>query len=205
MGTIKVDDGREIFFKDWGTGQPIVFHHGWPLSGDEWDTQLLLDKGYRVVAHDRRGHGRSSPSSPGNDMETYAADVAALVSHLDLTDATDIGHSTGGLEATRYVASYGNGGGRRGAGDLPGIGRTGRVHAGARPARGSGTAAPSGRAPSMTPSTPYELVAPSRWAQPPKQFNFSSLQAVAACPRRWQLPHSEWGTFSRFPERAHPR
>jgi non-heme chloroperoxidase len=94
MSKIKTDDGTE--FKDWGTGQPIVFHHGWPLSADEWDNQLLffLEKGLRVVAHDRRGHGRSSPSSSRNDMDTYAADVAALVSHLDLKNAIHVGHST---------------------------------------------------------------------------------------------------------------
>jgi non-heme chloroperoxidase len=112
MSKIKTDDGTEIFFKDWGTGQPIVFHHGWPLSADEWDNQLLffLEKGFRVVAHDRRGHGRSSPSSSRNDTDTYAADVAALVSHLDLKNAIHVGHSTGGGEATRYVSRYGGGG-----------------------------------------------------------------------------------------------
>ena len=112
MSKIKTDDGTEIFFKDWGTGQPIVFHHGWPLSADESDNQLLffLEKGFRVVAHDRRGHGRSSPSSSRNDMDTYAADVAALVSHLDLKNAIHVGHSTGGGEATRYVSRYGGGG-----------------------------------------------------------------------------------------------
>ena len=109
MNTIKTKDGTEIFYKDWGTGQPIVFHHGWPLSGDDWDTQMLffLKQGYRVIAHDRRGHGRSSQSALGHDMDTYAADVAALVSALDLTDAIHVGHSTGGGEATRYVAKYG--------------------------------------------------------------------------------------------------
>ena len=109
MNTIKTKDGTEIFYKDWGTGQPIVFHHGWPLSGDDWDTQMLffLKQGYRVIAHDRRGHGRSSQSAHGHDMDTYAADVAALVSALDLTDAIHVGHSTGGGEATRYVAKYG--------------------------------------------------------------------------------------------------
>lgn len=109
MNTIKTKDGTEIFYKDWGTGQPIVFHHGWPLSGDDWDTQMLffLKQGYRVIAHDRRGHGRSSQSALGHDMDTYAADVAALVSALDLTDAIHVGHSTGGGEATRYAAKYG--------------------------------------------------------------------------------------------------
>jgi non-heme chloroperoxidase len=109
MNPIKHKDGTEIFYKDWGTGQPILFHHGWPLSGDDWDTQMLffLKQGYRVIAHDRRGHGRSSQTADGHDMDTYAADVAALVSALDLTDVIHVGHSTGGGEATRYVAKYG--------------------------------------------------------------------------------------------------
>jgi non-heme chloroperoxidase len=112
MGTITVNDGTEIFFKEWGVGQPIVFHHGWPLSGDDWDTQMMFfaDHGYRVIAHDRRGHGRSSPSSRGNDMDTYAADVAALTAHLGLRNAVHIGHSTGGGEVIRYVARYGGNG-----------------------------------------------------------------------------------------------
>ena len=116
MGTITTKDGVEIFYKDWGpgNGQPIVFHHGWPLSADDWDTQLLyfLDKGHRVVAHDRRGHGRSSQASDGHDMDHYAADVAAVVEHLDLRNAVHIGHSTGGGEATRYVARHGQRQGR---------------------------------------------------------------------------------------------
>lgn len=112
MSTIKVKDGTEIFYKEWGTGQPIVFHHGWPLSGDDWDTQMMYFSamGFRVVAHDRRGHGRSSPSATGNDMDTYAADVAAVTAHLGLRDAIHIGHSTGGGEVIRYVAKYGAGG-----------------------------------------------------------------------------------------------
>jgi non-heme chloroperoxidase len=112
MSTYKVKDGTEIFYKDWGTGQPIVFHHGWPLSSDDWDAQLMffLDKGYRVIAHDRRGHGRSSQTMDGNEMDTYAADVAALAEHLDLKGAVHIGHSTGGGEVARYVARYGGGG-----------------------------------------------------------------------------------------------
>jgi non-heme chloroperoxidase len=111
MNTIKTKDGAEIFYKDWGAGQPIVFHHGWPLSGDDWDAQMLffLKQGYRVIAHDRRGHGRSSQTSGGHDMDTYAADVAAMVAALDLRDAIHVGHSTGGGEATRYVAKYGKG------------------------------------------------------------------------------------------------
>jgi non-heme chloroperoxidase len=104
-------DGTDIFYKDWGPkdAQPIVFHHGWPLSGDDWDTQMLffLKQGYRVIAHDRRGHGRSSQTANGHDMDTYAADVAALVEALDLRDVIHIGHSTGGGEATRYVARHG--------------------------------------------------------------------------------------------------
>src|SRR5215813_13891043 len=109
MGTITTKDGTEIFYKDWGKGQPIVFSHGWPLSADDWDAQLLffLKQGYRVVAHDRRGHGRSTQTSSGHDMDTYAADAAALVSALDLRGAIHVGHSTGGGEATRYVARYG--------------------------------------------------------------------------------------------------
>ncbi|RUU65781.1 alpha/beta hydrolase [Mesorhizobium sp. M2C.T.Ca.TU.009.01.2.1] len=105
-------DGTQIFYKDWGTGQPIVFHHGWPLSSDDWDAQMLffLSKGYRVIAHDRRGHGRSSQTDTGNEMDTYAADVAALAAHLDLKDAIHVGHSTGGGEVARYVAQYGGAG-----------------------------------------------------------------------------------------------
>lgn len=111
MSTIKVKDGTEIFYKDWGTGQPIVFHHGWPLSGDDWDTQMMffLKEGYRVIAHDRRGHGRSSQSADGHEMDTYAADVAELAAALDLKDAIHIGHSTGGGEVIRYVAKHGKG------------------------------------------------------------------------------------------------
>jgi non-heme chloroperoxidase len=116
MGTITTTDGVEIFFKDWGgrNAQPIVFHHGWPLSADDWDTQMLyfLGQGYRVVAHDRRGHGRSAQVGDGHDMDHYAADVAAVVEHLDLRNAIHIGHSTGGGEATRYVARHGQPQGR---------------------------------------------------------------------------------------------
>ena len=109
MSFITTRDGTNIFYKDWGSGQPIVFHHGWPLSADDWDNQMLffLDRGYRVIAHDRRGHGRSTQTDTGNDMDTYAADVAELVQALDLEDAIHIGHSTGGGEVTRYVARYG--------------------------------------------------------------------------------------------------
>ncbi|TIO07573.1 alpha/beta hydrolase [Mesorhizobium sp.] len=109
MSVFTTKDGTEIFYKDWGTGQPIVFHHGWPLSADDWDNQMLffLEKGYRVIAHDRRGHGRSTQTATGNEMDTYAADVAALVAHLDLKNAVHIGHSTGGGEVARYVARYG--------------------------------------------------------------------------------------------------
>jgi len=105
---ITTSDGTELFYKDWGPrdAQPIVFHHGWPLSSDEWDPQLMyfLSHGFRVVAHDRRGHGRSSQTELGTDMDTYAADVTTLVEYLDLSGAVHIGHSTGGGEATRYVA-----------------------------------------------------------------------------------------------------
>jgi non-heme chloroperoxidase len=111
MQSITTTDGTKLFYKDWGEGQPIVFHHGWPLSGDDWDAQMLyfLDKGYRVIAHDRRGHGRSTQVSDGHDMDTYASDVAELVAHLDLRNAIHVGHSTGGGEATRYVARHGTG------------------------------------------------------------------------------------------------
>lgn len=106
MPIITTQDGTEIFYKDWGSGQPIVFHHGWPLSADDWDAQMLffLQHGYRVIAHDRRGHGRSSQTSGGNEMDTYAADVIALAAHLDLKNAFHVGHSTGGGEVAHYVA-----------------------------------------------------------------------------------------------------
>ncbi len=108
MATITVKDGTTIFYKDWGpkTAQPIVFHHGWPLSADDWDAQMLyfLEKGYRVIAHDRRGHGRSTQTDTGNDMATYAADVIELADALDLKNAVHIGHSTGGGEVAAYVA-----------------------------------------------------------------------------------------------------
>ncbi|MFE1753910.1 alpha/beta fold hydrolase [Streptomyces anandii] len=108
MGTVTTDDGTVIFYKDWGPrdGRPVVFHHGWPLSADDWDNQMLffLSHGYRVIAHDRRGHGRSTQSATGHDMDTYAADVIALTDHLDLREAFHIGHSTGGGEVARYVA-----------------------------------------------------------------------------------------------------
>lgn len=112
MGTITVKDGTEIFYKDWGKGPAIVFHHGWPLSADDWDSQLLyfLSQGFRVVAYDRRGHGRSSPSFTNNDMDTYADDCAALVKHLGLKGAIHVGHSTGGGEVTRFVAKHGGNG-----------------------------------------------------------------------------------------------
>jgi len=116
MSTITTSDGVQIFYKDWGpkTAQPIVFHHGWPLSSDDWDAQLLyfVGKGFRVVAHDRRGHGRSSQVSEGHDMDHYAADAAAVAEHLDLRNAVHIGHSTGGGEVARYVAKYGQPRGR---------------------------------------------------------------------------------------------
>ena len=111
MSTITTKDGVEIFYKDWGRGQPIVFHHGWPLSSDDWDAQMLffVQQGYRVVGIDRRGHGRSSQVSDGHDMDHYAADAAAVVEHLDLRNAVHVGHSTGGGEVTRYVARHGRG------------------------------------------------------------------------------------------------
>ena len=113
MGFITTKDGTQIFYKDWGPkeAQPIVFHHGWPLSSDDWDAQLMffLNKGYRVVAHDRRGHGRSEQTDGGNEMDTYASDVDDLVTALDLKNAVHVGHSTGGGEVTRYVAQHGKG------------------------------------------------------------------------------------------------
>ncbi|SIT30596.1 alpha/beta fold hydrolase [Achromobacter sp. MFA1 R4] len=116
MSTITTPDGVEIFYKDWGpkTAQPIMFHHGWPLSSDDWDTQMLffLAQGFRVIAHDRRGHGRSSQVSDGHDMDHYAADAAAVAQHLDLRNAVHIGHSTGGGEVARYVARHGEPQGR---------------------------------------------------------------------------------------------
>ena len=109
MPTVTTKDGVEIFYKDWGTGQPIVFSHGWPLSADDWDAQMLffLGKGFRVVAHDRRGHGRSTQTGSGHDMDHYADDLAALTAHLDLKNAVHVGHSTGGGEVVHYLARHG--------------------------------------------------------------------------------------------------
>ncbi|WP_327139023.1 alpha/beta fold hydrolase [Nocardia sp. NBC_01327] len=109
MPIITTPDGVDIYYKDWGTGQPIVFSHGWPLSSDDWDTQLMffLSHGFRVVAHDRRGHGRSAQVAEGHDMDHYADDLAAVVTHLDLSDAVHIGHSTGGGEVVRYLSRHG--------------------------------------------------------------------------------------------------
>ncbi|MBY5647635.1 alpha/beta hydrolase [Rhizobium leguminosarum] len=116
MSTVTTKDGVEIFYKDWGpkSAQPIMFHHGWPLCSDDWDGQMLffLEKGYRVVAHDRRGHGRSTQVGDGHDMDHYAADAAAVVEHLDLRNTVHVGHSTGGGEATHYVARHGQPQGR---------------------------------------------------------------------------------------------
>src|SRR6201991_392733 len=109
MSTITTADGTEIFFKDWGSGQPIVFSHGWPLSADDWNAQMLffLHQGFRVIAHDRRGHGRSSQTTGGNEMDTYADDLAAVFNKLDLKNAVMIGHSTGGGEVARYLGRHG--------------------------------------------------------------------------------------------------
>ncbi|KXV23139.1 MAG: alpha/beta hydrolase [Gluconobacter sp.] len=116
MPFVTTSDGVEIFYKDWGPkdAQPIVFHHGWPLSADDWDAQMLffLSKGFRVIAHDRRGHGRSTQVSDGHDMDHYAADTSAVVEHLDLKNAIHVGHSTGGGQVARYVAKYGQPQGR---------------------------------------------------------------------------------------------
>src|SRR5579864_7883717 len=110
MNVITTTDGTKIYFKDWGTGQPVVFSHGWPLTADAWDSQMLFlgEKGYRVIAHDRRGHGRSSQPWNGNEMDTYADDLATLVETLDLKNATLVGHSTGGGEVARYIGRYGS-------------------------------------------------------------------------------------------------
>jgi non-heme chloroperoxidase len=109
MPTITTKDGTQIYYKDWGEGQPIVFSHGWPLSADDWDAQMMffLNHGYRVIAHDRRGHGRSSQTGDGHDMDHYADDLAELTAHLDLKNAIHVGHSTGGGEVTRYIARHG--------------------------------------------------------------------------------------------------
>lgn len=109
MATITTSDGTEIFYKDWGSGRPIVFSHGWPLSSDDWDNQMLyfLQQGYRVIAHDRRGHGRSTQTPGGHDLDHYADDLAALTEHLDLRGAIHVGHSTGGGEVVRYLARHG--------------------------------------------------------------------------------------------------
>ena len=110
MPTITVKDGTQIFYKDWGSGQPIVFSHGWPLSADDWDGQMLFfgQRGYRVIAHDRRGHGRSTQTWDGNEMNTYSDDLAALTEKLDLKNAIHIGHSTGGGEVARYIGRHGS-------------------------------------------------------------------------------------------------
>jgi non-heme chloroperoxidase len=109
MPTITTKDGTQIYYKDWGEGQPVVFSHGWPLSADDWDTQMMffLNHGYRVIAHDRRGHGRSSQTGDGHDMDHYADDLAELTAHLDLKNAIHVGHSTGGGEVARYIARHG--------------------------------------------------------------------------------------------------
>jgi non-heme chloroperoxidase len=109
MSTITTEEGTQIYYKDWGTGQPVVFSHGWPLNADAWESQMvyLASNGYRVIGHDRRGHGRSSQPSGGNEMDTYADDLAELIEALDLRDAVMIGHSTGGGEVTRYIGRHG--------------------------------------------------------------------------------------------------
>ncbi|MFO0917622.1 MAG: alpha/beta hydrolase [Planctomycetaceae bacterium] len=111
MSTVTTPDGAQIYYKDWGSGQPIVFSHGWPLSADDWDAQMMFfaSRGYRCIAHDRRGHGRSSQTWHGNDMDTYADDLLAVVEHLDLKDAVHVGHSTGGGEVARYIGKHSHG------------------------------------------------------------------------------------------------
>jgi non-heme chloroperoxidase len=117
MPVVRTKDGVEIFYKDWGSGQPIVFSHGWPLSADDWDPQMLffLAKGYRVIAHDRRGHGRSTQVGDGHDLDHYADDLAAVTRHLNLKDVIHVGHSTGGGEVVRYLARHGDSGVARAA------------------------------------------------------------------------------------------
>ena len=112
MPIITTNDGTEIFYKDWGSGQPIVFSHGWPLTADDWDAQMLffLNHGYRVIAHDRRGHGRSAQTGDGHDMDHYADDLAALTAHLGLKNAIHVGHSTGGGEVAHYLGRHGESG-----------------------------------------------------------------------------------------------
>jgi non-heme chloroperoxidase len=114
MPTVTTQDGTQIHYKDWGSGQPIVFSHGWPLSGDDWDAQMIYfgSRGFRVIAHDRRGHGRSSQTWHGNDMDTYVDDLLTLAERLDLKNAVHVGHSTGGGEVARYVGKHGSGSGR---------------------------------------------------------------------------------------------
>jgi non-heme chloroperoxidase len=109
MNSVKTKDGIEIFYKDWGSGQPIVFSHGWPLSADDWDTQMMffLNRGFRVIAHDRRGHGRSTQTAEGHDMDHYADDLATVTAHLNVKNAIHVGHSTGGGEVVRYLARHG--------------------------------------------------------------------------------------------------
>src|SRR5277367_7112520 len=109
MNRVSTRDGVDIFYKDWGSGQPVVFSHGWPLSSDDWDPQMMffLDNGFRVIAHDRRGHGRSTQTATGHDMDHYADDLAVLTAHLDLKNAVHVGHSTGGGEVTRYLGRHG--------------------------------------------------------------------------------------------------
>src|SRR5277367_2830070 len=109
MSFIAIKDGTQIYYKDWGSGQPIVFSHGWPLSSDDWDTQMMffLNLGFRVIAHDRRGHGRSSQTADGHDMDHYADDLAAVTAHLDLKNAIHVGHSTGGGEVAHYLGRHG--------------------------------------------------------------------------------------------------
>ena len=111
MNAITTKDGTTIYYKDWGTGPVVSFSHGWPLSSDDWDNQMLyfLSEGFRVIAHDRRGHGRSTQTSGGHDIDQYADDLAALTEHLDLRDAVHVGHSTGGGEVVRYLARHGEG------------------------------------------------------------------------------------------------
>ena len=122
MSTITTKDGTEIYYKDWGEGPVVTFSHGWPLNADAWDGQMLFlaQNGFRVVAHDRRGHGRSSQASSGNDMNGYADDLAAVIEALDLTDVTLVGHSTGGGEVARYIGRHGTSAGRQGGPDRRG-------------------------------------------------------------------------------------